>query len=631
VSKLGSGGWRPTIGAWPEAGGVRFRVWAPERDRVELVIHDYDSAPTLERDESGYWGAHVPELPAGSLYGYRLDGQGPFPDPASRFQPRGVHGLSRVVDPGAYAWSDRGWKGIGLEELVVYELHVGTFTPEGTLAAAREKLGYVRGLGVTAVELMPVADFPGNRNWGYDGVDLFAPARAYGGPDDLRRFVDAAHREGLAVLLDVVYNHLGPDGAYLGLFSPSYFSKTHKTPWGQAVNLDGPASEHVRGFFIENAQIWIHEYHIDGLRLDACHALIDDSPRHVLAELQERVRSSVPERGVLIIAEDSRNLVQMVQPEAEGGWGLDAVWADDLHHQLRVGLAGDRDGYYADFSGSVEDLARTIQDGWFFQGQPSRHFGGPRGTDPTPAPPRRFVVCLQNHDQVGNRALGERLHHQVELAAWRAASVLLLLAPETPLLFMGQEWGVTSPFLFFTDHNADLGPLVTEGRRKEFAGFRAFTDPAARARIPDPQAEETFRRSRLEWCEIGNEPHAGLLRLYRRLLALRRTARLGALERDRYRVAELPGQGVAMLLEPAGTKRLLVVAALRSPGAVDLEPVAAALGIDGAARWHLAVSTEEAEYTPDPRTPESDLSSLPRIRFTRPGAVVLRDGTSESG
>ncbi len=568
----------------------------------------------------------MPELPVGALYRYRLDGEGPFPDPASRFQPQGVHGPSRVVDPGAFAWLDPEWRGVDLGELVVYELHVGTFTPEGTYQAAREKLGYLKDLGVTAVELMPLADFPGGRNWGYDGVDLFAPARAYGEPDDLRRLVDAAHGEGLAVLLDVVYNHLGPDGAYLGLFSPSYFSETHKTPWGPAVNLDGPASEHVRGFFIENAQHWIHEYRLDGLRLDACHALVDESPRHVLSELQERVRSSLPEREVLIIAEDSRNLVRMVQPEAEGGWGLDAVWADDLHHQLRVGMAGDRDGYYADFTGSVEDLTRTIRDGWFFQGQTSRHFGGPRGTDPTGAPPRRFVVCLQNHDQVGNRALGERLHHQVDLATWRAASTLLLLGPETPLLFMGQEWGATSPFLFFTDHDPDLGRRVTEGRRREFADFQAFADPAARARIPDPQAEETFRRSRLDWGEAAKEPHGGLGRLYRALLALRREARLGSLERDRYRVAAIAGRGVALHLEPGGGagEGLLVVACLRSPGSVDLGSMVGELALGSKATWRLVLSTEEGDYARDPCPPDLEcLPSVPRIRFERPGALVL--------
>jgi maltooligosyltrehalose trehalohydrolase len=533
-----------------------------------------------------------------------------------------------VIDPGAFQWSDHGWAGIGLEELVVYELHVGTFTPGGTFGATRAKLARLRDLGVTAVELMPVADFPGRWNWGYDGVALFAPARAYGEPDDLRRLVDAAHGEGLGVLLDVVYNHLGPDGNYLSLFSPSYFSDVHETPWGGAVNLDGPRSEHVRAFFIENARHWIHEYHLDGLRLDACHALIDDSPRHFLSELQARVRSSAPGREVLVIAEDSRNLVKMVQPVSEKGWGLDAVWADDLHHQLRVGLAGDRDGYYADFSGSFEDLARTIRDGWFFQGQPSGHFGGPRGTDPRPAPPRRFVVCLQNHDQVGNRALGERLHHQVDLAAWRAASALLLLAPETPLLFMGQEWGATNPFLFFTDHHPELGSLVTEGRRKEFADFRAFADPAARARIPDPQAEETFRKSRLDWEERAREPHAGLLRLSRDLLRLRRRARIGSLSREQYQVAALPERGVVLVVEGGGEapERLLVVACLGSPGPVDLQDMAPGLDLGPAPSWRSLLSTEDPAYSPEPRPPSVEVDPILRIRFQRPGTLVLGAG-----
>lgn len=621
-------GWQPTLGAWPEREGVRFRVWAPGHERVELVLEGQGAARSLVREGEGYWETEVPDVGPGALYRYRLDGDGPFPDPASRFQPRGVHGASAVIDPGAFPWTDGNWTGVRLEELVVYELHVGTFTSGGTFGAAREKLAELKHLGVTAIELMPVADFPGRWNWGYDGVDLFAPARAYGEPDDLRHLVDAAHAIGLGVLLDVVYNHLGPDGNYLGLFSPRYFSEVHETPWGGAVNLDGPASEHVRGFLIENALHWIHEYHLDGLRLDACHALVDDSPRHFLAELQERVRSSVRGREVLVIAEDSRNLVRMVQPEDEGGYGLDGVWADDLHHQIRVGLAGDRDGYYADFTGSFEDLAGTIRDGWFYQGQTSRHFGGPRGTDPTPAPPRRFVVCVQNHDQVGNRALGERLHHQVDLAAWRAACALLLLVPETPLLFMGQEWGATSPFLFFTDHNPDLGRLVTEGRRKEFADFRAFADPAARALIPDPQAEETFRRSRLDWDERDREPHAGLWRLTRDLLAARRSVRLGTLSRDQYGVAALPERGVVLLIDAGGEadERLLVVACLESPGPMGLDEVAGALGLEAGASWQPILSTEDGDYAPDPRPVEVEGGPIPRIRFARPGTLVLRAG-----
>jgi maltooligosyltrehalose trehalohydrolase len=626
-----AGTWRPALGAWCEGGGVRFRVWAPERERVELVLEDAGAAaaPPLERDADGYWSGFAPALAAGARYRYRLDGEGPFPDPASRFQPEGVHGASQVVDASRFAWSDRDWRGVALEDLVVYELHVGSFTPAGSFAGVAARLPELVGLGVTAVELMPLGDFPGNRNWGYDGVDLFAPARCYGTPDDLRRLVEHAHNLGLAVLGDVVYNHLGPDGAYLGLFSPGYFNPAHPTPWGAAVNLDGPASAHARAFFVENALHWIHEYRFDGLRLDACHALVDDSERHFLAELQARARETVTDRQVLVIAEDSRNLVSMVRPESADGWGLDAVWADDLHHQLRVHLAGDRDGYYADFAGSSADIARTLRDGWFFQGQPSRHFGGPRGTDPTPAHPQCFVVCLQNHDQVGNRALGERLHQQIDAAAWRAASTLLLLAPETPLLFMGQEWGASSPFLYFTDHNPQLGRLVTQGRRREFAGFAAFSDPATRERIPDPQAEATFAASRLDWVERECEPHAGQLRLHQALLALRRELTAARRARGAFDVSAHGEDGLVLDYRPLGEAptRLTVAVWLRGAGGLVLAPAVAAGADRGAApapSWSERLSTEDARFVADPHPigVQAGGSGL-RVSFARPGAVVL--------
>jgi maltooligosyltrehalose trehalohydrolase len=615
----------PSLGAWVAGDGVGFRVWAPRRTRVELVLEDGrgdSSEPlALERDPEGYWSMRVPGVGAGALYRFRLDGEGPYPDPASRFQPRGVHGPSQVVDPRAFRWRQPEWTGHPLEDMVVYELHVGTFTPEGTFAAAATRFPYLRDLGVTAVELMPVADFPGERNWGYDGVCLFAPARCYGEPDDLRRLVDEAHRLGLSVLLDVVYNHLGPDGAYLGLFSPEYFSSRHTTPWGAAVNLDGPGSAGARRFFVENACHWVSEYRLDGLRLDACHALVDDSTRHFLDELQQRVRQSVAPRRALVIAEDSRNLVRMVLPEAQGGWGLDAVWADDLHHQVRVALAGDRDGYYADFSGRAEDVAKTLGDGWFYQGQISKHMGGPRGTDPAPAPPRRFVVCIQNHDQVGNRALGERLHHQVDTAAWRAASTLLLTAPETPLLFMGQEWGTSSPFLFFTDHNETLGPLVTAGRRKEFAGFAAFSDPKARARIPDPQDSRTFERSRLAWNEREKGEHARLLALYRALLELRRELRPGHLERGQYDVSVVDGC-IALHDARPGTTEVLVLVWLGA-GKSAPETVRRCAVLSGR-RWTVRLTTEDARFVEAPEDTGIDLDgAAPEVSFRRPGAVVL--------
>ncbi|HUG55136.1 MAG TPA: malto-oligosyltrehalose trehalohydrolase [Vicinamibacteria bacterium] len=615
--------WRPSLGAWPEAGGVRFRVWAPARRRVDLVLEDGPPRP-MDKQADGTFHGFVPGLSTGARYRYRLDEEeGPFPDPVSRFQPEGVHGPSEVVDPGSFPWSDAGWSGLELDDAVFYELHVGTFTPEGTFAAAMARLPYLRDLGVTAVELMPIADFPGARNWGYDGVSLFAPARCYGRPDDLRRFVDHAHALGLAVALDVVYNHFGPDGAYQGAFSPYYFSDRHFTPWGQAINLDGPHRERVREYFVENASHWVREYHVDGLRLDATHALVDESPRHFLAELTSRVKAVAPEREVLVVAEDHRNLAHMVRPQDEGGWGLDAVWADDLHHQMRRGLAGDSDGYFRDFTGNVRDLAETIQDGWFFKGQRSEHLDGPRGTDPAGLRPRRFVVCLQNHDQVGNRALGERLSHQVDLAAYRAASVLLLCAPETPLLFMGQEWAASSPFLFFTDHNKELGRLVTEGRRREFQTFAGFSDPAARERIPDPQAEETFRRSRLVWPEAEREPHASTRRLYQALLRLRR-------EEPLLRTASWEGFAVraggdsALVLARHLPDRGALAAFIQLRGESTVGLRQADVG-PGGGRWSVVLDTEDPSFSPDAVPVDVDLTtSAPRVRFRRPGAVVLR-------
>jgi maltooligosyltrehalose trehalohydrolase len=566
----------------------------------------------------------VPGLQAGALYRYRLDGEGPFPDPASRCQPEGVHGPSQVVDPGRYAWQAAGWRGLSLDELVVYELHVGSFSPQGTFAGVEAKLDHLRGLGITALELMPVGDFPGRRNWGYDGVDLFAPARCYGSPDELRRLVDRAHLAGLAVLLDVVYNHLGPNGAYPGCFSPRYFTDRHRTPWGAALNFDGERSEHVRAFFVENALHWLHEYRFDGLRLDATHAIHDASGRHILAELQARARASAPERSLLLIAEDSRNLAHLVTSERDRGLGLDAVWADDLHHQLRRHLAGDADGYYVDYAGTTGDIAVTLRDGWFYRGQRSAYLRRHRGSDPTGVPPRRFVVCLQNHDQVGNRALGERLHHQVDEAAFRAATTLLLLAPSTPLLFMGQEWGASSPFLFFTDHGADLGRLVTEGRRREFARFAAFSDAAARDRIPDPEAEATFLRSRLDWGEREREPYARLERLHRALLALRAAERPARVERGALHAAALDAGALAVHLgpRPGAPRHLLVVVRLSGAGAVRLE--AAGLALPPGAAWLEALSTETARFAADPCPPrlQHDASG-PIVTLARPGALVL--------
>jgi maltooligosyltrehalose trehalohydrolase len=598
--------WELPIGAQPDAGGTRFRVWAPAARSVAVVLFEGERAGPahrLEQEADGYFSAHLPGVGAGARYMYRIDDKDPRPDPASRFQPAGVHGPSQVVDPAAFRWSDGSWSGVALNDAVIYELHIGTATPEGTCDALIGKLDAISALGATMIELMPVADFPGSRNWGYDGVNLFAPSRAYGEPDGLRRLVDAAHARGLGVMLDVVYNHFGPDGNYLREFSPSYFTHRHTTPWGDAINVDGPESRPVRDFFIANALHWAHEYHIDGLRLDATHAILDDSPTHLIAELAATVRQSLPAgRHFLVIAENEQNDPQILRP-AEGAaqpleddpaavaaWGLDGVWADDFHHQLRVALTGERDGYYADYSGSIADLAATISQGWFYQGQKSQHLGGPRGAPAEDVDPPHFVYCIQNHDQVGNRALGERLNHEIGLDAYRAASALLLLAPQTPLLWMGQEWAASTPFLYFTDHSPELGRLVTEGRRKEFAAFSAYSGE----QVPDPQAAETFQRSKLRWEEAEQEPHRGVLRLYRDLLRLRREHPAMA-ERGKADVVVTPHGERSLLLargRPGGAQLVLV---LNLGGQLTLDLARFPDGAVGAG-WELLLDSEGPRY-----------------------------------
>jgi maltooligosyltrehalose trehalohydrolase len=633
-----TGRWRPSLGAWVEGNGTRFRVWAPEQEQVEVVLDEFapigddfrprnsggEQVVPLKRFHDGTWGGWIEGVGPGSRYRYRL-AAGTFPDPASRCQPEGVHGPSQVVDPTSFPWTDEDWRGVDHKDLVLYELHVGTFTPEGTFAGVAKKLPYLAGLGVTAIELMPVGDFPGARNWGYDGVDLFAPARCYGTPDDLRRLVDEAHAWGVAVFMDVVYNHLGPEGNYLPTFCPYYFSPEHENPWGKALNFDRECSMMVRRFFIENAMHWVHEYHIDGLRLDATHAIIDDSGVQFVTDLVTRVRESVHGRRVYVIAEDHRNLSHMVRPEGEGGWGLDGVWADDFHHEVRVALAGDNEGYYADFDGSMSKLADTLNKGWLYSGQFSEHLNENRGTDPQGIPPRRFVFCLQNHDQIGNRALGERLHHQIDPAMFRAASVLMLCSPATPLLFMGQEWAAGTPFLYFTDHPEELGKLVTEGRRKEFRHFRMFADTTARESIPDPQSEQTFLNSRLDWSEPVREPHAAMLWLYRTLLALRRTEpAIRYAEVGSFRAFALSESTLLLRQDADIGPSLLAVIQMHGSGEVDLEGHSALNGL-ACRRCQLVLSTEDPPFAVDPQPPRVELvGRAPQIAFARPSAVLLR-------
>ncbi len=620
--------WRPTLGAWAECGGARFRIWAPEAKDVEVIVAPPDSESmqaALSKNDDGTFSGFLAGVLPGNRYTYLLDGRGPFPDPASRFQPEGVHGPSEFLDPARFEWSDAHWRGLEPEQVVVYELHVGTFTPEGTFAGVINRLPWLLDLGVTAIELMPVADFAGSRSWGYDGVALYAPSRSYGHPDDLRRLVDTAHSLGLGVFLDVVYNHFGPVGNYTLSFSPDYLSKTHSSAWAACVNLDGENAERVREFFIENARHWVHEYHLDGLRLDATHALIDGSPRNFVAELTETVQSTVAGRRVLIVAEDVRNAATMIRPASEGGWGLDGIWADDLHHQLRRHLTGDNEAYYRDYTGSAADIVTTINQGWFYTGQPSvHHEGEPRGTDPSGLPPRLFYVCLQNHDQVGNRALGDRLHHKASLAEFRAVSALLLCLPETPLLFSGQEWAASSPFQYFTDHDADLGKIVTEGRRREFRHFRAFVDPEARELIPDPQDPATFERSKLNWSEIEREPHASIRRLYRELLTLRRdepALRSGA--SGRFRAIEIDEESLLLRREAEGGETLWLALRFRGQGTIELTPHAGTERVG----WEVVLSTEDLQFAPEPHpaAPRVDLTGpAPLITFQGAAAVILR-------
>ena len=508
------------LGAIATGAGTRFAVWSTTARSVAVRLFagadDAVRTEPLERGADGYFDRVLRDVGPGALYKFVLDGR-EVPDPYARFLPFGVHGPARVeperpVRPGGA----RAFEAPSLERLVIYELHLGTFTPEGTWAGARAKLDALVHLGVGAVQVMPIAAFAGTRGWGYDGVALFAPFAPYGEPDDVRAFVAACHERGLAVFLDVVYNHFGPEGNYLRAYAPEYFTSKHATTWGDAPDFAEP---HLRHLVLENARYWLGAFDFDGLRLDATHAIHDESPTPILADLARVAASFSPRR--ILIAEDERN-----DPRLVTSHHVDAVYADDFHHVVHALLTGERDGYYAAYEPSLAQLARTIDQGWLYDGQVYSPWKAPRGRPAPELPASRFVYSVQNHDQVGNRPLGTRLHHAASAEAHLAAAMLLLFLPMTPLLFMGEEWAASSPFLYFTEHEADLGAAVTRGRRAEFAGFEGFADPALRDRIPDPQALSTFERSRLDWSERARPPHAHVLDVYRRMLALRASDRV---------------------------------------------------------------------------------------------------------
>jgi maltooligosyltrehalose trehalohydrolase len=600
---------RLPVGAEVQRGGTHFRVWAPIRNRVEVVLEGKSAAAfPLVRGRAGWFSGLVPRAGPGSLYRFRLDDEpGLFPDPASRFQPDGPHGPSEVVAPDRYRWRDGGWRGARLEGTVLYELHVGTFTPEGTWAAAARELPALREIGINAVEVMPVADFPGRFGWGYDGVNLFAPTRLYGRPDDFRRFVDRAHALGIAVLLDVVYNHLGPDGNHLARFAPAWFTRRHRTDWGDAINFDGPDSAGVREFYRANAAHWIAEYHLDGLRLDATQDIHDESPVHILTQVARDARRAAGKRSILLVAENEKQDVRLLRPAAGGGSGLDAIWNDDLHHSALVALTGRNEAYYSDYRGTAQELVSAAKHGFLYQGQRYRWQRKRRGTPTGGFAPARFVGYLENHDQVANSAQGLHTHQLASPACHRAMTGLLLLGPWTPLLFQGQEFASSRPFLYFADHNPHLARLVAKGRAEFLGQFPSLALPEVRDALPDPGRWETFERCRLDPAE--RKRNRAAIQLHRDLFALRRADPVlraqgrhgldGAVLGERAFVLRFRG--------PAPAEDRLLVVNLGRDLAFDPAPEPLLAPPEGAA-WRTLWSSEDPRYggtgTPPPDSDE---------------------------
>ena len=540
---------------WLDQNRYRFRVWAPLSEEVRLhIVTPEDRVVPMQAKEAGYHQATVEGVAPGTRYKYRLANGTEFPDPVSRYQPEGVHGPSEVVDPG-FDWEDRHWFGLPIENYIIYELHVGTFTPQGTFDAVVPHLDEIAETGITAIELMPVAQFPGSRNWGYDGVFPFAVQNSYGGPAGLKRLVNACHKRGLAVVLDVVYNHIGPEGNYLPQFGP-YFTDRYKTPWGPALNFDDAHSDEVRHFFVSNAVEWIEDYHIDALRLDAVHAILDHSALNILEELTETVheRRIDLNRRVYVIAESALNDTRLVRPGELGGYGLDAQWNDDFHHALHTLLTRERQGYYVDF-GDFQHMAQAFSEGFVYSGRYSLTLGRRHGNSSRTIPSMKFVVFAQNHDQVGNRMLGERLSGLVSFEAFKLATGIVLLSPFVPLLFMGDEYGETAPFQYFVSHSdPKLVEAVRKGRRDEFTAFNWGGEP------PDPQAEETFIRSKLNHPMKHQGRHRVLLEYHKELIRLRRTIRaLRTLRKEKMDVVSLEEERVLVVRRWSGQTEAFAV------------------------------------------------------------------------
>jgi maltooligosyltrehalose trehalohydrolase len=588
---------RLSVGAEPSRHGTHFRVWAPKHKRLDVVVEDEHGergAHELTRHDDGFFSGVVTRAGAGVRYRFRTADGRLLPDPASRYQPAGPRGPSEIVDPDAFEWTDHDWTGPDNGRHVVYEIHIGTYTPAGTWLSAAEHLSEIAELGISILEIMPIAEFPGRFNWGYDGVAPFAPAHVYGTPDDMRSFIDRAHALRLAVVLDVVYNHMGPDGCYFRDFADEYFTARHTTDWGAALNFDGPASQHVREYFQANVDYWIREFHLDGLRFDATQNIYDTGPRHILRDLAARARAAGGRRRVWVVAENEPQEVRFVRDPGAGGHGVDALWNDDFHHTAIVALTGVREAYYSDYRGSPQELISCARHGFLYQGQHYAWQGHRRGTPARGVPARAFVNYIQNHDQIANSASGQRIHELTSPGELRAMTALLLLMPGTAMLFQGQEFAASAPFLFFADHEPELAKRVHEGRREFLTQFRSTALPAVQQQIDDPAAPATFERSRIDHRE--RRANERVVRLHRDLIALSRCDSVFA-RQDRANVdgAVLGPHALALRYsDEHGDDRLLVV----NLGA-DLhlrslpEPL---LAPPNGVRWHMVLSTEDPRY-----------------------------------
>lgn len=583
------------IGAECRDSGVHFRVWAPNCRRVSVVLNGeqhYD----LTSEEQGYFSSLISSATAGTRYKFQLDRDELAPDPASRYQPEGPHGSSQVVDPKTFRWTDATWKGRPLAEFVIYELHVGTFTSEGTWAAAAKELTELADIGVTCIEMMPVAEFAGKFGWGYDGVQHFAPSHLYGAPDDLKNFIDRAHSHGIAVILDVVYNHLGPDGNYLGKYAKNYFTDHYETDWGAAINFDGEQSESVREFFLANVAYWVREFHFDGLRLDATQNIYDRSPpdSHILTQIGETARVAAAHRTVVVISENEPQHPQLCRPVAKGGNGLDALWNDDYHHSALVALTGHREAYYTDYSGQPQEFISAAKYGYLYQGQWYSWQDARRGKPGFDLPARTFINFIENHDQVANSGQGLRSHQQCSPARYRALLALTMLMPGTPMLFQGQEFCSSSPFLYFADHTPELAGMVKKGRAEFLSQFPSLKDPQAVAQLPVPHDPATFERCKLNFAE--RQTHAAAYQLTRDLLSLRRSEPGFQPESSRDVDGAIIGPGAFVLryFFPEDQDRLLIVN-LGSDLKLSIVPEPL-LAPPEDQRWTLLLATEDPRY-----------------------------------